>query len=47
MANWKHGFYSKQALAERRRIRELLADSEQLLAGISRNGHGAFDRGDP
>ena len=37
MANWKHGFYSRQALTERRRIRELLADTEQLLAGISGN----------
>jgi hypothetical protein len=34
MANWKHGLYSKQALAERQQIRELLADSEQLLAEI-------------
>src|ERR1700674_3711553 len=37
MANWKHGAYSKEVMAERLRIRELLHHSEELLAGISGN----------
>ncbi len=30
-ARWKHGLYSAEALAERRRVRELLIQSRQLL----------------
>jgi hypothetical protein len=30
-ARWKHGFYSAEALAEQKRVRELLAQSRELL----------------
>jgi len=30
-ARWKHGFYSADALAERKRVRELLTQGWQLL----------------
>jgi hypothetical protein len=30
-ARWKHGLYSGEALAERRRVRELLIQSRELL----------------
>jgi hypothetical protein len=33
-AKWKHGWYSQQALAERRRVRELMRTSAQLLQEI-------------
>jgi hypothetical protein len=33
-ANWKHGLYSKQARAERDRVRELLRSSAQLLSEL-------------
>ena len=35
-ANWKHGLYSQQALAERHRMRELSRSSVQLLDEIKR-----------
>src|SRR6478672_4571503 len=34
-ANWKHGFYGKQALAERQRVRELVRSSMELLREIN------------
>ena len=30
-ARWKHGHYSAEALAERKRVRELLSQSRELL----------------
>jgi hypothetical protein len=33
-ANWKHGSYSKEALAEKHRVRELLRTSAQFLDEI-------------
>ena len=30
-ARWKHGLYSAQALAQQKRLRELLAQSRELL----------------
>ncbi len=30
-ARWKHGLYSAEALAEQKRVRELLAQSRELL----------------
>jgi hypothetical protein len=30
-ARWKHGLYSAEALAERKRVRELLTQSWELL----------------
>jgi hypothetical protein len=30
-ARWKHGLYSAEALAERKRVRELLTQSRELL----------------
>jgi hypothetical protein len=30
-ARWKHGLYSAQAQAEQKRVRELLAQSRELL----------------
>jgi hypothetical protein len=30
-ARWKHGLYSAAALAEQKRVRELLAQSRELL----------------
>jgi hypothetical protein len=30
-ARWKHGLYSAEALAERKRVRVLLAQSRELL----------------
>jgi hypothetical protein len=30
-ARWKHGLYSAEALAEQERVRELLAQSRELL----------------
>ena len=35
-ANWKHGFYSKQSLAERRQVRELIRNSAQLLRELDK-----------
>src|SRR6266705_1774593 len=34
-ANWKHGLYSKQSLAERRQVRQLMRSSAQLLGELS------------
>jgi hypothetical protein len=33
-ARWKHGLYSAEALAEQKRVRELLAQSRELLKQI-------------
>ena len=33
-ANWKHGMYSKEALAERQRVRKLLRRSAELIAAL-------------
>ncbi len=30
-ARWKHGLYSAQALAEKKRVRELVSQSRELL----------------
>jgi hypothetical protein len=30
-ARWKHGFYSAEALAEQKRVRDLLTHSRELL----------------
>jgi hypothetical protein len=30
-ARWKHGLYSAEALAEQKRVRDLLAQSRELL----------------
>ena len=30
-SRWKHGLYSAEALAEQKRVRELLAQSRELL----------------
>ena len=30
-ARWKHGLYSAEALAEQKRVRELLSQSRELL----------------
>jgi len=30
-ARWKHGLYSAETLAERKRVRELLSQSRELL----------------
>ena len=30
-ARWKHGLYSTEALAEQKRVRDLLAQSRELL----------------
>jgi hypothetical protein len=30
-SRWKHGFYSAEVLAERKRVRELLTQSRELL----------------
>ena len=30
-ARWKHGLYSAQAMAEQKRVRELLSQSRELL----------------
>jgi hypothetical protein len=30
-SRWKHGLYSAEALAERKRVRELLTQSRELL----------------
>jgi hypothetical protein len=35
-ANWKHGRYCQEALAENKRVRELERNSAQLLAELSR-----------
>ena len=32
VANWKHGRYCKEALAERRQVRELLPRSDERMA---------------
>ncbi len=36
VANWRHGMYSREALAERRRIRTLLRESSRLIAEYKR-----------
>jgi hypothetical protein len=33
-ANWKHGYYSAEAIAERQEIRELLRQSNELIASL-------------
>jgi hypothetical protein len=33
-ARWKHGFYSAKAMAEQKRVRELLAQSRELLKRV-------------
>jgi len=33
-ANWKHGLYCKQALEEKKRVRELLRSSTQFLTEL-------------
>jgi hypothetical protein len=33
-ARWKHGLYSAEALAERKRVRELLIQSRELLKQV-------------
>ena len=35
-ANWKHGLYSSQALAERHQVRELMRSSAQLLEDLTK-----------
>lgn len=30
-ANWKHGFYSKESIAEKRRVKNLLKKTKELL----------------
>ena len=35
-ANWKHGSYSKEALTERQRVRELMRTSAQFLVEIKK-----------
>lgn len=34
-ANWKHGLYCKEALAERHQFRELLRNATQLLTDLN------------
>jgi hypothetical protein len=45
-ARWKHGLYSAEALAEQRRVGELLIQSRELLkqmqAGYTGELHGAW-----
>ena len=35
-AKWKHGMYSKEALASQRLIRQLLGDSSVLIAELKK-----------
>lgn len=36
MANWKHGMYCKEALAERQRVRALLRESAELIVELTK-----------
>jgi hypothetical protein len=36
-SRWKHGLYSAEALAERRRVRELLTQSRDLLKQMEKD----------
>ena len=41
-ANWKHGWYSQQSLAERRQVRELMRSSAQLLRELGSEAPGCI-----
>ncbi len=43
-ARWKHGLYCAEAVAERRRVRELLRNSADLLAEFKRRVEGVAER---
>jgi predicted GIY-YIG superfamily endonuclease len=34
MASWKHGFYSKEAIEERRSVKKMLKDQKDFLGAI-------------
>ena len=36
-ANWKHGFYSAKSIADRKFIRQLLADSKETIEKARKN----------
>jgi hypothetical protein len=41
-ARWKHALYSAEALAEQKRVRELLAQSRELLKQMRAGSTGGF-----
>jgi len=41
-ANWKHGYYSAESIAERKFIRQLLRESRETIEFVERNVEGSL-----
>ena len=41
-ANWKHGYYSAESIAERKVIRQLLRESRETIEFVERNVEGSL-----